>query len=171
MLRSLVVPGWGQFHNRAWIKALVIAVGDGSMRWKVVRDEHRLTGLNRDANARKVDLNAAAADTAAAGAAYRAALASGDPQMIADAEAALVAANVRFSTANSNYNGAATVYNALLDSSTNHKWILGGVLLYALLDAYVDAHFRTFDVDFQVDPALPGGGKTPGMRLRLRWDF
>ena len=171
MLRSLAVPGWGQFHNHAWIKGTLIAVADGSLRWKVLRDERRLSQLNRDATARLADLSAAAADTAAAGAQYRAAIASGDSVQIAAAQAALVAANARLGEASNTYNGVASIYNSLLSATTNRKWLLGGVILYALLDAYVDAHFRTFDIDFQVDPALPGGGKTPDMRLKLTWDF
>jgi hypothetical protein len=38
-----------------------------------------------------------------------------------------------------------------------------------VIDAYVDAHFRRFDIDFQFDPALPGGAPAPGARLSLRW--
>ena len=54
------------------------------------------------------------------------------------------------------------------------------MIAYALVDAYVDAHFRGFDVEFRNDPALPagtspnapaGGGGGPGVRLALRWDF
>jgi hypothetical protein len=62
------------------------------------------------------------------------------------------------------------------------QWLLGGMLAYALIDAYVDAHFRTFDIDFRNDPALPrdespepapGGGRhdATGARLSLRWHF
>ncbi|MBI1797581.1 MAG: hypothetical protein HY076_04035 [Candidatus Eisenbacteria bacterium] len=174
MLRSLAVPGWGQFHNHAWIKGVLIAAGDGLLRFALVRDERRLGQLNRSAIARLGDLNAAAGDTTAAGVAYRAALAGGDPQQIAAAQAALNAADVRAREASDVYNQAASVYNALLDSSTSRRWLLGGVVIYALLDAYVDAHFRTFDVDFRVDPALPsgsGGASGPDLRMSVRWSF
>lgn len=171
MLRSLLVPGWGQAHNRAWLKAVVVAIGDGALRWRFVRDEMRLNDLGRDADSHLAALTAAAGDTAATGEAYRAALASGDPQQIADAEAALNAANARLRSASDEYNQTVNLFNALLDKSVNRRWILGGVVLYSLIDAYVDAHFRRFDVDFQFDPALPGGPPDPGARLRLRWTF
>jgi hypothetical protein len=170
MLRSLIVPGWGQLHNQAWIKGALVAGTDGYLRVQWFRDERRLSDLNRDATAKRADLDAAAADTAAAGAAYRAALAGGDPQEIAAAEAALQAAQIRMRGASDLYNQAASVYNALLDASTNRRWLMAGVILYALIDAYVDAHFRTFAVDFTVDPAL-GGSRMPGMRMALRWSF
>jgi hypothetical protein len=52
------------------------------------------------------------------------------------------------------------------------QWLLGGVIVYALLDAYVDAHFRGFDVDFESDPALPGdAGGASRVRASLRWAF
>src|SRR5262245_42396824 len=95
MLRSLLIPGWGQAHNHAWIKAALLAAGDGSLRVRWLHDERRLSRLNRDANARLGDLTAAAGDTAAAGAEYRAALASGDQQRIDAAQVALQSANLR----------------------------------------------------------------------------
>jgi len=171
MLRSLLIPGWGQAHNHAWIKAALLAVGDGSLRVRMVRDERRLSRLNRDADARLGDLTAAAVDTAAAGAEYRAALASGDQQRIDAAQAALLSANLRLGGASDAYNSVVNTYNALLQSSINRRWLVGGVVLYALLDAYVDAHLRNFDIDFQIDPALPGGSQSPGGRLQLRWSF
>ncbi|HKQ58848.1 MAG TPA: DUF5683 domain-containing protein [Candidatus Eisenbacteria bacterium] len=179
MLRSLVVPGWGQVHNRAWLKAILVAAGDGAMRVKVIQDERRLRRLNGDANARLGDLTAAAGDTTAAGIAYRTLLNDpmADPDALAAAQAAYAAANVRLNSVAGSYNNVVNAYNALLGSSLNRRWLLGGVVLYALVDAYVDAHFRNFDVDFQIDPALPGGTPTPGstpkpgMRLQLRWSF
>ena len=68
-------------------------------------------------------------------------------------------------------------YNSRLDQRLARQWILGAVLAYALVDAYVDANFRGFDLEFKHDPALPdgpppangaGGG---GVRLGLRWTF
>jgi flagellar hook-basal body complex protein FliE len=171
MLRSLLVPGWGQVHNRAWIKAVLVAAGDGALRVRFFRDERRLNRLNRDAGGRLGDLNAAIGDTTAAGAEYRAALLSGDQQRIDAAQAAMTAANVRLNAASGTYNSVVSAYNALLDTSINRRWVVGGVVLYALIDAYVDAHFRNFDVNLQFDPALPGGTGTPGARLQIRWAF
>src|SRR5262245_56939566 len=31
MMRSLVVPGWGQFYNKAWLKGIAIAGGEAAL--------------------------------------------------------------------------------------------------------------------------------------------
>ena len=69
-------------------------------------------------------------------------------------------------------------YNDQLDQRIAHTWLLGAVVTYALVDAYVDAHFRGFELEFKHDPALPNGPPpaTPGggggtTRLGLRWHF
>jgi hypothetical protein len=82
------------------------------------------------------------------------------------------------------FNAAVTAYNERLDQQINRRWLLGGAIVYALLDAYVDAHFRNFEVEFGPDPALPPGmtpsgndkGKGKGSgggggRMSLRWTF
>ena len=76
-------------------------------------------------------------------------------------------------------NQLANDYNARLDLRLGRQWLLGAALAYALVDAYVDANFRGFDVEFQNDPALPAGappvptdrGDRPGVRLFLRRHF
>ena len=171
MLRSLVIPGWGQAHNGAWIKAAVIAVGDGSLRWRLFRDERRLSDLDGQAGARRVVLEQTEAQVALAQSELEAAQASGDSSRIAAAEAALLAANLARIDASDAYNNVVASYNALLQSSINRRWLVGGIILYALLDAYVDAHLKSFDIDFQLDPALPGGNSPAGGQLRLRWAF
>jgi len=171
MLRSLLIPGWGQVHNHAWIKAALLAAGDGSLRWRLIHDERRLNDLNRQATGLGVTLATADAQLAAAQAELAAAEASGDSARIAAAQAALVQANLTRSSASDAYNSVAGVYNSLLNASINRRWLAGGVIIYALLDAYVDAHFRSFDVDFRVDPALPGGTKPSGARLQIGWRF
>jgi hypothetical protein len=71
-------------------------------------------------------------------------------------------------------------YNTVLDRRLGRQWLLGGVLAYALIDAYVDAHFRDFDLEFKHDPALPPGtspahpaerGGPFGFRVALRRHF
>ena len=72
-------------------------------------------------------------------------------------------------------------YNDQLDQRIAHQWLLAAVLTYALVDAYVDAHFRGFELEFKHDPALPDGpppatptggrGGGGGVRLGLRWHF
>lgn len=82
------------------------------------------------------------------------------------------------------YLTAVNSYNAALDRLVARQWLLGGVVAYALVDAYVDANFRNFDVEFKTDPALPEGvppspaaprrGATGGglmLRAAFRWHF
>jgi hypothetical protein len=130
MIRSLLVPGWGQLYNGAWLKALVVAGGEGTLIYKMIQDLNDLDRLN--------------AEVAAARAAN-------------DAEAELV---------------AVTAYNDTQSTLVARQWLFGGVLVYAMVDAYVDAHFRHFGVEFKQDPALPAGVPVkPQTRLSLRWRF
>lgn len=136
MLRSLVVPGWGQWHNRAHLKAAVVAGVEGWIVGGMVSDQAAMNRVAARAH-QATDLS--------------------DPNLVE--------------------------YNSRLDSFVSGQWLLGGVLAYALVDAYVDAHFRTFDADFRVDPALPrdaapAGPPAPGRgrggartRLSLEWHF
>jgi len=129
MLRSLVVPGWGQYHNRAYWKAGAVAGVEGYLIARILGDESKLRRLQDDVDA---------------------ALAAGD---------------------NDAYQQAVAAYNSVLDASVSRWWLLGGVVAYAMLDAYVDAHFVDFDIQFKDDPALKG--RPPGARvtLGLRWRF
>jgi hypothetical protein len=128
MLRSLVVPGWGQAANGAWLKAGVIAAGEGLLVWKVVDDQRELNRLAADVTRSE---NVGNAD---------------------QVESAIVA------------------YNHKLDAATTREYLLGAVVLYSLVDAYVDAHFRHFKIDFETDPALPDG-PPPGTGARVGWEW
>jgi hypothetical protein len=140
MLRSLAVPGWGQWHNHAPVKAVAIAGVEGWIVNGIFADQRAMNRLLREANAAQ-----AAEDSTA-------------------------------------YNRAASEYNSHLNGFVSGQWLVAGVLAYAMIDAYVDAHFRTFDIDFRNDPALPRDaapeGQPPGgarrassARLSLRWHF
>ncbi|HTR96668.1 MAG TPA: DUF5683 domain-containing protein [Candidatus Acidoferrales bacterium] len=139
MLRSLAVPGWGQFHNHAWIKSAAVAGGEWWIVTSLFQDRHDLDRLYTRANA--------AAD-------------AGDE---------------------TDYTTLYNQYTAVNNAFVADQWLLGGVLAYALIDAYVDAHFRSFDIEFKTDPALPPGVPTDsgapaakpgkGARLSLRWKF
>ncbi len=129
MLRSLVVPGWGQLHNGSWLKALAMATGEGLIGRRVLDDQRVLRRLDREVAASR---------------------AAGDIER----ENELIAS-----------------YNARLDQSVRRQWLLAGVLTYSLLDAYVDAHFRDFRLEFENDPALPGGVRRGGARVSIRWRF
>jgi hypothetical protein len=130
MLRSLAFPGWGQMHNRAWLKAALIGGGETALLAGLVADDRRLRQLSGEAARAHLD---------------------GDRER----ENAAVEAN-----------------NALLSRFVAREWLLGGIIAYALMDAYVDAHFRDFKLEFEHDPALPGGLPPSGeARLFLRWTF
>ncbi len=130
MLRSAVIPGWGQAYNRAWWKAGGIATVEIWLASRIYDDNRALDDL---------DARARAAEQA------------GDDAL---------------------QNALALQYNDRLDSMVARQWLLGGVIVYALLDAYVDAHFRGFDIEFKTDPALPGGKPaSAGARAGLRWTF
>ena len=67
---------------------------------------------------------------------------------------------------------AVRAFNDKLDSFVARQWLLAGVVTYSMVDAYVDAHFRNFDVDFAANPGTGGpGARGASMRLALRWSF
>ena len=95
-----------------------------------------------------------------------------------------VAAPARVAGDPAGYETAVNRYNARLDTYVSRQWLFAGVVVYALLDAYVDANFRNFDIEFRTDPALPDGappdparpspGRSRGVspaRIALRWTF
>jgi hypothetical protein len=129
MARSAVIPGWGQAHNGAWIKAGVVAVGEGLLIANVVENSRHLDELDAQ---------------------IKAARAAGDIE---------------------GENQAVLAYNDQLAKLTASEWWLGAAVAYALLDAYIDAHFRGFDIEFKNDPALPGGVPPRGGRVGLRWNW
>jgi hypothetical protein len=127
MLRSLLVPGWGQLHNRAWIKAGAVAFGEVYLAVNIVQDGRDLETLNANVEAARL---------------------AGD----LDAERVAV-----------------DQYNALLNTYVGRQWLLGALVVYALMDAYVDAHFVGFKVEFEHDPALPPG--VTGARISVEKKF
>jgi len=129
MLRSALVPGWGQLYNGAWLKAIGVAAGEIAFFVGIYNDGKELDRLKP------------LSDAACAG---------GDELECYQ---------------------LTTEYNAALDSQTRRAWLLGGLVAYALADAYVDAHFKNFNVQFDAPRATSGGKKSYGARLRLGWSF
>ena len=149
MARSLVVPGWGQAHNHAWLKAVLVAGAEGYLGVRIVGDQRALDGLLGDID--------------------------GVRMQRADTTLSLVERTRLEGVENDLVNR----YNTRLDQRLGRQWLLGAALAYALVDAFVDANFRGFDVEFKHDPALPGGpaslpggsGGEVGVRLLLRRHF
>lgn len=144
MARSLLIPGWGQLHNRSWLKAGLVAAAETWLGVRIVRDTRRLDDL------------------------------------LVEIDATHVGPESTLSQRRQRETVLVNEYNALLDDRLARQWFFGGVLAYALVDAYVDAHFRGFDIEFQNDPALPPGSRpaTPadrgtrfGLRVSLRREF
>ncbi len=130
MLRSLVIPGWGQLHNRAWLKALGVNAAATMLGLRMLDDGRALDRLELMVKAARRD---------------------GD--IVRE-------------------NAVVALYNDRLDQLVGREWLSAGLLTYALLDAYVDAHFRSFELEFRHDPALPqGGAPAGGARLAVRWAF
>ena len=127
MLRSPAAPGWGQFHNHAWVKGVGVASAEIGLGLKLLDDKRTLNRLEDQVNH----------------------VPSGELQdhLISD-------------------------YNARLERYVSRQWLFAAVLTYAILDAYIDAHFRNFKIEFENDPALRKG-EAPAARVRvsLRWGF
>jgi len=128
MMRSLVIPGWGQLYNRAYFKAGLVIGAEGWLIGALISDSHKLEDLQHEVDA---------------------AHASGDT----------LQADI-----------ATNAYNDRLNTFVGRQWLLAGVVVYALLDAYVDAHFKNFDIEFRPDAPAPGASG-PTQRLDLRWKF
>jgi uncharacterized protein DUF5683 len=130
MLRSLVVPGWGQAANGSWTKAVILGGGEIALATAALADNRELDRLRR-----QIDVGTGDLDT---------------------------------------QNALIDRYNHRLDLLNTHEWLLGGVIVYALVDAYVDANFRHFRAEFETDKALPPGtrpGRPTGARVSLEWAF
>jgi hypothetical protein len=172
MLRSLAVPGWGQFQNRAWFKCVVLGGLDGYQRARNLDDERRVRRLQPQRDRTSLQMDNADEAVTKASSALEAARASGDPLAIELAQAAYDQALREQAAASAAYNAVVGPWNALVNRQVADLWLLGGVLAYSMLDAYVDAHFRDFKVEFEHDSAFPGGKPPSGQtRLFLRWTF
>jgi hypothetical protein len=95
MLRSLVVPGWGQATNGAWVKAVLVAGGESALIATLIRDSNKLKDL--------------------------------DPNSVE--------------------------YNDVYDRRNREAWWLGGVVFLSMVDAFVDAHLKGFDVELGPEPS------------------
>ena len=94
MFRSLVVPGWGQATNHAWVKAALVAGGETVLIASLIQDTNKLKDLEAT-----------------------------DPQ-----------------------------YGVIYDHRQRNAWWLGGLVFLSMVDAYVDAHLKGFDVQLGPEP-------------------
>lgn len=100
LLRSLVLPGWGQFYNRAWWKGLLVIGGEATLAAIAVRQYLK-----------SKDYLSKARET---------------------------------SGAESDYN--LSQYQHYQVEAEKYGWFFVGVLVFSMLDAYVDAHLYDWDV-------------------------
>jgi len=128
MLRSLLVPGWGQLHNRAYFKAVFVAGEEVYLVARLAEDSRELNRLRAEAEA------------------------------AAQANQGLLNEQL------------VEAHNRLLDRYVARQWFLAALMAFSLADAYVDAHFKYFKLEFQNDPSLPGTVESEA-RLFLRWSF
>ena len=163
MLRSLALPGWGQFHNGSWIKGVLLGGLDAYLRVKAVDTEQwilRHEGPVRDA---LHDVT-----TAQDSMSQYTVFPDPDDQITQKIQYW----GPIYAAANDRYGQLVGPYNERLDRQISDAWLLGGLLVYSLMDAYVDAHFKNFKVEFEHDHLLPGGLPPAGQtRLLVRWDF
>jgi hypothetical protein len=122
MMRSVVVPGWGQAYNHAWFKAAAIAGTEGYLIARLVSDHNKLDDLNAQIEA-------------------------GSP----------------------NDEDLINQYNSILNNYSSKQWWLGLTVVYSMLDAYIDAHFRNFRVEFGEDIARPKDGSSTPAKVRVMW--
>jgi hypothetical protein len=107
MLRSLVVPGWGQVTNGSWIKAGVAVAAEGLLIAAIVRDSDQLADLP-----------------------------AGTP-----------------------------AYDDVYNRRQQEAWWLGAVVFLSMIDAYVDAHLKSGDVELGPEPRPDG----LSLAARVRW--
>lgn len=151
ILRSAVVPGWGQFYNGSHKKIFVFLAADLSMLGMYVYKDRRVSDLRAlRSRARKQRDN--------------------DPFIFPEKEAALDAA-INF------YTGK---LDGALDDRNQYGWYLAIFYLLGIVDAYIDAHLfqfdekienlgnRSVDVDFGYQP---GPGESGRATVTLQLNF
>ncbi len=146
MMRSTVLPGWGQLTNHERLKAVVVFSAEAALAYGALHAwRQELDATDRaNAAAARADAAGKAGDTAAQdmwGEAYT--------RYVADSD--------------SHYN-------------TKINFIWWGLAAHALnmLDAYVAANLVTFDADFgpgddAAAPAAPRGAPRAALALRVRF--
>ena len=59
-------------------------------------------------------------------------------------------------------------YNDRSNKHVARQWWLGALVAYSMLDAYIDAHFKHFRVDFKDDPTVPPDDRKAA-GLKISW--
>lgn len=100
MFRSLVIPGWGQFHNGAWWKAPIFITGEAITLIYAIKNYRTARDFyNRSLSAE-----------------------NGDSEKLYEE------------------------YEKHLRRTEMWGWLFTGVVVFSMLDAYVDAHLSNYDV-------------------------
>jgi hypothetical protein len=142
MLRSTVLPGWGQATNHAWIKVAVVVAGEGFLAYQAY--DAWQAELDATDNANRMAQAAADAGN------------NGD-----DGSAAIYT---------DRYNQYLADSERYRNTKVNMIWWTAVAHLFQMVDAYVDAHFRNFDAEFRSE-ASGGPGAGPRVSLALRARF
>jgi hypothetical protein len=126
VLRSLVVPGWGQWYNDHKLKAPVFLAADGAMMTIYIHKNKKVRRLERQRT--EIDRQI-----------------KYDPFLSAAKKSILQG---RFSDLTTNLDGA-------LNDRNLYGWFFAISHLLGMVDAYVDAHLFSFKdkMDFAFDPS------------------
>ena len=146
--RSALIPGMGQIYNHRWFKPIIIWAGFAGLGY-LIAYEAKEYGLRRAFHKCSLNDNCTPSD-------------------------ALLDAGYNPATASENYRADRDFYRRNLELA-----IMGSVLWYTLniVDAYVDAHLRDFnitdDLSFKLKPELkPVGSSTiPSAGIGLSFTF
>lgn len=109
MIRSLIVPGWGQLYNGKKIKSLIIFGAETSVFSAILIQNNRLSDSKTSENR-----------------------------------------------------------SFHRDERNKFIWWFGGVIIYSILDAYVDAYLQGFSVDMDINKEI---GSTATVRLNISVPF
>lgn len=145
LLRSVVFPGWGQFYNRSYVKAGVVAVGEGLLIYYL--------GKNW--------IKAADSETA-----FR--------NTFSDySQGSFLPLDSRLDHRDTNYWDAQRsrsfdTWRKYVDERNKYMWMLAGSVLLSMFDAYVDAHLMPFDAEMNEDLRT---GASRGVVLQLTYHF
>ncbi len=128
LLRSIAFPGWGQLYNRKYIKAGIIAIGEGLLIYYMEKNRERANHYQA-AFERTLQKPLAISSIPS------------DTDVIALDESALL--TLRSQTFSK--------WQKYTDERNKYMWFLAAAIFLSMFDAYVDAHLMPFDREMSED--------------------